>query len=218
MASKETVQVPAPVKGGEKKEKAPKAAKGEPVRVVEMAPPPVFPKPPENVGDMRRLRISKVTVNIGVGQSGDRLEKAEKVLQTLTHRKAVRTVSRDAHREWQVRQGQPIGVKVTLRGGAAVDFAKRALWSRNFRVADWSFDRAGNLNFGVPDHTGFEGQKYNPDIGVFGLDVAITVERVGFRIKHRRLQARSVPPAHRVTRDESMAFLKQVLGVEILER
>jgi ribosomal protein L5 len=97
---------------------------------------------------MRELKVAKVTVNIGVGQAGDRLEKAEKVLAGLTGRKPMRTTARGSHRDWQVREGQPIGVKVTLRGEAAVDFAKRALWTRNFRVADWSFDREGNLNFG----------------------------------------------------------------------
>jgi large subunit ribosomal protein L5 len=165
---------------------------------------------------MRELKVAKVTVNIGVGQAGDRLEKAEKVLAGLTGRKPMRTTARGSHRDWQVREGQPIGVKVTLRGEAAVDFAKRALWTRNFRVADWSFDREGNLNFGIPDHTAFEGQKYNPEIGVFGMDIAVTVERPGFRVKHRRVRARRLPAHHRVDRGESKAFLKSLLGLEIV--
>lgn len=182
------------------------------------APQNAAPKPKTGEGStaMRALRVTKVTVNIGVGQAGDRLEKAEKVLAALTQRKPVRTTARESHRDWQVREGQPIGVKVTLRGPDAVDFAKRALWTRNFRVADWSFDREGNLNFGIPDHTQFEGQKYNPEIGVFGMDVAVTVERPGFRVKHRANLRRSLPRSHRVTRDESKTFLKQLLGLEIL--
>lgn len=165
---------------------------------------------------MRALRLSKLTVNIGVGQAGERLEKAEKVLAVLTGRKPVRTLAREAHREWQVREGQPIGVKVTMRRDDAVAFAKRALWARNNRVNDWSFDREGNLNFGIPDHTLFEGQKYNPEIGIFGMDIAITIERPGFRVKHRRLERKSVPHAHRVTREESQAFLKQLLGLQVV--
>ena len=165
---------------------------------------------------MRKLRVSKVTVNIGVGQSGDRLEKAEKVLASLTTRKPQRTVSRSSNRDWALREGQPIGVRVTLRGDDAIAFVKRALESRNNRVPDWSFDREGNLNFGIPDHTGFEGQKYNPEIGVFGMDIAVTVERPGFRIKHRKTYTRSVPADHRVTREESQQFLKGLLGLEIL--
>lgn len=165
---------------------------------------------------MRRIRIAKVTVNVGVGQAGDRLEKAEKVLQSLTGRKPLRTLARDSHRDWAVRAGQPIGVKVTLRGPAAVAFAKKALDTRSFRVPEWSFDKNGNLNFGVPDHTTFEGQKYNPEVGIFGMDVAVTVERPGFRVKHRRLRRTPVGHAHRVTRAEAKEFLKATLGVEIV--
>jgi len=180
------------------------------------APAPKPAAPRETATGMRALRVSKVTVNIGVGQAGDRLEKAEKVLASLTNRKPVRTTARDSHRDWAIREGQAIGVKVTLRGPDAIDFTKRALWTRNSRVTEWSFDREGNLNFGIPDHTQFENQKYNPEIGVFGMDVAVTVERSGFRVKHRRLQPRRLPPHHRVSREESKAFLKGLLGVEIV--
>lgn len=181
-----------------------------------VAQPVVVPAPAAPGSAMRRLLVSKVTVNIGVGQGGERLEKAEKVLQVLTSRKPQRTLSKTSNRDWALRVGAPIGVRVTLRGPAAVEFAKRALWARNSRVPEWSFDREGNLNFGIPDHTAFEGQKYNPDIGVFGMDVAVTVERPGFRIKHRRRRARPVPHAHRVQREESMAYLKGLLGLEIV--
>ncbi len=165
---------------------------------------------------MRKLKIAKVTVNLGVGQAGERLEKAEKVLAALSKRKVKRTLAKDSHRDWGTRQGQPIGVIVTLRGPDAIDFTKRALWTRNFRVPEWSVDREGNLNFGIPDHTAFEGQKYNPDIGVFGMDVAVTVERPWFRVKRRAERPRPLPAHHRVTRDESKAYLKQVLGVEFV--
>ena len=171
---------------------------------------------PNGTNPMRRLKVTKVTVNIGVGQAGDRLEKAEKVLASLTGRKPLRTVAKAAHRDWAIREGQPIGVKVTLRGDDAITFTKKALETRNNRVQNWSVDREGNLNFGVPDHTAFEGQKYNPEIGIYGMDIAVTVERPGFRIKHRNLLQRRVPPRHRVTREESQSYLKNTLGLEIV--
>jgi large subunit ribosomal protein L5 len=160
--------------------------------------------------------VAKVVVNIGVGQSGDRLEKAEKILKELTGATPVRTISRKTVRDWNLREGMPIGCKVTLRGERAVEFAKRCLWPRENRVPEWSFDREGNLQFGVADHTGLEGQKYNPDIGVFGMDLALTVERPGYRIKRRRLLTRHIPSRHRVTREEAKAFLKQQLNLEIM--
>jgi large subunit ribosomal protein L5 len=196
---------PAPVPKAPKAPKAPKPA------------PVVKPRTNANSTNvMRKLKVAKVTVNIGVGQGGERLEKAEKVLANLTGMKPVRTMARKAIRDWNVREGTPIGVKVTLRGDQAVSFTKRALWTRNFRIANWSFDQEGNLLFGVPDHTSFEGQKYNPEVGIFGMDIAVTVERPGFRLKHRRLVTRKVSPRHRVDRIESQAFLKELLGLEIV--
>jgi large subunit ribosomal protein L5 len=186
-----------------------------PKPAAKQAAQPRVPSPGSD-NPMRTLRVAKVTVNIGVGQSGERLEKAEKVLAVLTGHKPVRTIARKAIRDWNVREGTPIGVKVTIRGDDAIAFVKRALWTRNQRVANWSFDKEGNLLFGVPDHTSFEGQKYNPEVGIFGMDIAVTVERAGFRIKRRRLVSRRVPPRHRVDRVESQAFLRSVLGLEIV--
>ena len=206
---------PAPKPAAAPQPSAPPIAKP-PAAKPKAAPKPKAPPVDATGNPMRQLRIAKVTVNIGVGQAGDRLEKAERVLGSLTNAKPIRTIARKAIRDWNIREGLPIGVKVTLRGDAAVDFAKRALWTRNFRVANWSFDREGNLQFGIPDHTGFEGQKYNPEVGIFGMDVSVTVERPGFRIKHRHREQKRVPPRHRVTAEESQAFLGKLLGLEIV--
>jgi large subunit ribosomal protein L5 len=120
------------------------------------------------------------------------------------------------NRELNVRVGAPIGVKVTLRGAMAEDFVRRALYSRKNRIYDYSFDNQGNLQFGVSDYTNFEGERYDPELGVFGMDVAITLEKAGHRIKHRRLLARKVPHHHRVSREEAKAFLTQKFQIEVI--
>lgn len=170
--------------------------------------------PEQNV--MTLPHIAKVTVNIGVGEGGERLEKAEKVMQKLTGQQPMRTFGKVNNRELGVRPGMPIGCKVTLRGDPAEDFVKRALYTRLNKVFEWSFDNQGNLQFGVPDHTTFEGERYDPDIGVFGMDVAITLEKPGHRIKHRRLLSRRVPHKHRVTREEAKAFLTEKFSMEVV--
>ncbi|MFO1533900.1 MAG: 50S ribosomal protein L5, partial [Thermoplasmatota archaeon] len=65
---------------------------------------------------MRQARIEKVVVNIGVGEGGDKLLKAEKVMEMVTGAKPARTLSKVANRDWGLRVGGPIGVRVTLRG------------------------------------------------------------------------------------------------------
>lgn len=169
---------------------------------------------PEQV--MTQPQIAKVTVNMGIGEGGDRLAKAEKTMEKLTGQKPMRTFGKVNNRELGVRPGMPIGCKVTLRGEAAESFVKRALYTRLNKIHAWSFDNQGNLQFGVADHTTFEGERYDPEVGVFGMDVAITLEKPGHRIKHRRLLTRKVPPKHRVTREESIAFLSEKFNIEVI--
>ena len=67
---------------------------------------------------MMQPRITKVAVNIGVGEGGNRLINAEKVLELVTGVRPQRTLGRIQNRDLKVRQGAPIGCKVTLFGGA----------------------------------------------------------------------------------------------------
>jgi large subunit ribosomal protein L5 len=166
--------------------------------------------------DMQLPLIAKVTVNMGVGEGGDRLAKAEATMEKLTGQKPMRTFGKMNNRDLGVRPGMPIGCKVTLRGDGAADFVQRALYTRHNKVFNWSFDNQGNLQFGVVDHTTFEGERYDPEMGVFGMDVAITLEKPGHRIKHRRLLARKVPQKHRVTREEALAFLTSKFTMEVV--
>lgn len=165
---------------------------------------------------MRVPRIQKVVVNIGVGEAGDKLQKAEKVMQMVTGATPARTVSKVANRDWGLRKGMPIGVRVTLRGEQADAFIRKALDIRQFKVPDYSFDDNGNLNFGVPDYTDFPGMKYDPEIGIFGMDIAVVMERPGSRVRRRRLVARKVGKSHRVTREEAMAVMQAKFNVEVI--
>jgi large subunit ribosomal protein L5 len=179
--------------------------------------PKATPRPSGGSNPMQAPRISKITVNIGVGEGGEKLEKAEKVLAKLTGRKPVRTVGKELNRELGVRPGEPIGCKVTLRGEDADSFLRRALYTRKNKVYDYSFDNQGNLQFGVSDYTSFEGERYDPDTGVFGMDVCITLEKPGFRVKHRRNMSARVPKQHRVTREEAKSFLSAKFNIEVVQ-
>ena len=124
---------------------------------------------------MRDLHVEKVVVNIGVGEAGERLAKAEKVLEMVTKQKPVETLSKTVNRDLGIREGMPLGCKVTLRGDAAIDFVKQALSIREMRVPEYSFDQelhiGDRLVFGdmaiysmVKNNT-FNGMPL-PDIGV----------------------------------------------------
>ena len=161
-------------------------------------------------------KIEKVTVNIGVGEAGERLNKAESVLEGITKNKPVRTLSRTTNKDWGLRERMPIGCKVTLRRKDAEAFLKDALQTRENKMADYSFDDEGNLSFGIPDHTLFKNQKYDPNIGIFGMDISITMEKTGYRVKRRRINRRKIPHRHRVKKEETMNFFTETFNVEVV--
>ncbi len=184
------------------------------------APSSAAPGPvsrPAGTNPHRAVRVIKVVVNAGVGESGEPRTKAEKVLQMVTHQKPVATRSHSTNRDFGIRKGQEIGAKVTLRGEVAIDFLKRAFEARDHQFDVDSIDRNGNFSFGIADYTDFSGMKYDPAIGIHGMDIAVEMGRAGHRIRDRRLQARPLPKALRSTPDEARDFLVSQLGVTLLE-
>jgi large subunit ribosomal protein L5 len=167
---------------------------------------------------MLEPRITKVTVNIGVGEGGSRLQLAERVLELLTGGTPVRTISKTTNRDLKLREGAPIGCKVTVRDNAVVEkFLKDALWVRENTLPAYNFDASGNLSFGIADYTDFPEMKYDPDIGIFGMDINIVLERPGHRVSRRRRNNRKVGTSHRVTQDEAKAWFKGKFGITIVE-
>jgi len=167
--------------------------------------------------EMRKIRLDKTVINIGVGDAGERLLKAEKVLQMVTGKKPVRTVAKTTNRDLGIRKGMQIGAKVTLRGKDAEEFVKKAFWIRENRIAEFSFDPEGNFSFGITDYTDFPGMKYDPEIGIFGFDVTNSIGRPGKRVQRRHIMRRRLPKYHRVTKKEGIEFVKSKFGVEVVE-
>ncbi len=161
-------------------------------------------------------RIAKVTINIGVGEAGEKLSKAETVLKNISNNKPVQTLSKTTNKDWGIRERMPIGCKVTLRKKQAIDFLTEALKTRENKMADYSFDNQGNLSFGIPDHTLFKDQKYDPSIGIFGMDIAVTMEKPGYRVKRRRVNKGKIPKKHQVTKEEAMKYFIEELKVEVV--
>ncbi len=179
------------------------------------APAKPAPKPKakkENV--MRQIYISKVVVNMSLGTAGEPLSKAKTILEELTGQKPADVLAKRTNRDFGLRKGEPMGCKVTLRGEKAKEFAKRALDVTDFRIPVSSVDHAGNLSFGISEHIQIPGVKYDPNLGIFGMDVCICTERPGYRINRRRRGRHKVPRRHRITPDEAMSVLSTELGIQ----
>lgn len=171
----------------------------------------------EKINPMRRIKLDKVTVNIGVGESGERLQKAYQLLNELTGVKPVYTLAKKTIREFGIRKGQPIGVKVTLRGEKAEEFLKRVLAAVGFRLKKSSFDDYGNVSFGIAEHVAIPGTRYDPEVGIFGMDIAITLIRPGYRVARRKRAKTNIPKRHRVTKEEAIKYLQEKFNITLIE-
>ena len=168
----------------------------------------------ETVGhEMREPEIEKVVVHMGVGTGGQALADAEEILRSLTDQEPVRTLAQTTEPEFNIRQGDPIGAKVTLRGERAHEFLSEALPLADLRTRQ--FDETGNVSFGIAEHTDFPGQEYDPTVGIFGLDVTINLVRPGYRVSKRRVRTRSIPSNHRLTPEDAIAYLEDRFAVEV---
>ncbi len=167
---------------------------------------------------MYRPFIAKVVVNIGVGSSGEKLVKAMKVLESISGQKPVECRAKKTIRDFGIRRNEPIGCKVTLRGEAAMRFLEKALDAVERTINPDSFDNHGNLSFGIREHIDIPGTKYDPELGVFGMDVCISFERPGYRVSRRRRRKSKIPRKQRVTKEEAMLILKKKFNVTFGER
>ncbi|MBD3318606.1 50S ribosomal protein L5 [Candidatus Woesearchaeota archaeon] len=164
---------------------------------------------------MQKVRIEKLTLNIGSGKDQSRLERGLLIMKRLTNRDAIKTVSNKRIPGWGVRPGLAIGCKCTLRKDDAVALLDTLLQAKDKVLTQGQFDDNGNISFGIHEYIDIPGQEYDPKIGAMGLQVCVTLEKPGARIKKRKLYKKKLPVQQRVSKDEAMQFMKEQYKVSI---
>lgn len=164
---------------------------------------------------LREIRIEKVVVNICPGKPGDPLERAKQVLTLLTGMKPAERRAKKTIKEFGIRKREAIAAIVTLRGKKAEEFLSRAFSAIEGRIKASSF-QDGIFSFGIREHIQFPGVKYDPKIGVFGMDICVKLCRPGFRIMYRRRRRNKVGSSHRITKEEAINFIRGKFGVEVV--
>ena len=164
---------------------------------------------------MKDVIVDKVTLNIGIGRAGQELENAKTLLERLSGAKAVPTHAKVRNPVFKIKKGDVIGTKATLRGPQALEFVKKALKVKAFTLPIKSFDKEGNFSFGVQEYIEFPGAKYDPQIGMMGFDVCITLRRRGYRVVRRRRGKSKIGKAHRLTKDDGMEFAKATFAITV---
>lgn len=163
---------------------------------------------------MKKISIEKVVVNIAVGKSGEPLERAKRALKELTGQSPSVRGAKKNFRDFGIHKGEPIAAIVTLRREVAEQFLKGIIAAKANTFQASSFDEMGNISVGIHEHIDIPGTKYNPEIGIVGMNVSIALVRPGYRISKRRNKGK-VGKNHRITKDESMAFFQKEYGVVI---
>jgi large subunit ribosomal protein L5 len=166
---------------------------------------------------MREPHIAKVVVDVCTG-GGEPLTRAATILEDLTGQTPTQSKARQTIRDFGIRRREPIAVRVTLRHKKAEEFLARALKAKDSVLLIKNWDLDGNFAFGIAEHIDIPDVKYDPQLGIQGMNITVCIERPGFRVKRRRKGRTKVPYRHRLTPEESMVFVKNKFGVEILEK
>ena len=164
---------------------------------------------------MKEIKLEKVVLNMGVGKSGDAVENAKKALDEISNKKSSNRTAKKAQRDWGVRKGEPIGASVTIRGDDAKILLKKLFEAKGNSVNERSLDKMGNLSFGILEHIDIPGIKYDPKIGILGLDVSARLTRPGFNIRVRSRHKASVGIRHKITPAEAKTYLTKEFGVVV---
>lgn len=165
---------------------------------------------------MREVRVGKVTINMGLGVGGKKLSNAEAILEEISNQKPVRTYAKRTNKDFGITKGSPIGCKVTVRGKKATSILEKFFKAIGEEISEDSFDGNGNFAFGIKEHIEIPGLEYDPEIGIYGMDVCVSLIRPGFRVKNRRRESHSIPKPHQINSGEAISFLEKNFDVKVI--
>lgn len=171
-------------------------------------------KKTSSLNPMKRIKIAKVTLNLGVGKDEELLKKGLKLLQKIVPLTPVKTATKKRIPGWGLRPGLVIGCKVTIHKNAE-QILKRLLAAKENILSKKCFDDQGNFSFGISEYIDIEGLDYDPELKILGLEVAVTLERPGYRVKKRKVAPKSIGKSHAITSEEAIDFVKNNFSVEV---
>ena len=163
---------------------------------------------------MRNISITKLIVHTCVGGENDALTKASKVLTQLTGQAPACGKSRLTVRQFGIRRGQKISGFVTVRGAKAVEILERALRVKSYELPECCFSPEGNFGFGISEHIDL-GLKYDPQVGIYGMDFQVVLARPGLRVSKRKHNRTRVGAPHKISKQEAIDFVTKEFEVTV---
>lgn len=139
------------------------------------------------------------------------------MLEQLTGQTPVTSKARYTVRTFGIRRNEKIAVHVTIRGPKAEEILERGLKVKEYELRRRNFSETGNFGFGIQEHIDL-GARYDPGIGIFGMDFYVVMGRPGARVARRKQKKARIGFQHRVKKEDTMAWFKQRFDGIILVR
>lgn len=166
---------------------------------------------------MKKIVVDKLTLNVGAGKDQQLLEKAMKLLKNITNVNPVKTITNKRIQSWGLRPGLAVGCKITLRGKKANELLAQLLKAKDNTVKESCFDDNGNFSFGIHEYIDIPDVKYDPDIGIIGLQISVTLKRPGYRVKERSVKKGKLGKNHLIKKEDAITFFKENYNINLGE-